>query len=126
MMGKRLYGLRGAIFCSNDSADIERRAAELYDALVPANGLAEDDIVSLTFSVTADLRASNPAAALRRSGRGAALALFAVAEAESDGAFPGTLRVLIHCYAPEGKPPRHAYLNGAEALRPDRQESAAP
>ncbi|MDR1929402.1 MAG: chorismate mutase [Treponema sp.] len=30
------------------------------------------------------------------------------------------MRVLLHCYLEEGRAPRHVYLNGAEALRPDR------
>jgi len=45
---------------------------------------------------------------------------FAVAEAPSEGALERVIRVLVHCYAEEGNAPRHAYLNGAEALRPDR------
>jgi chorismate mutase len=126
MNDKRLYGLRGAVFCRDEASDIERRVAELYDALIPGNRLTDDDIVSLTFSVTADIRALNPAAALRKSGRGANLALFAVAEASSVDAPSGVIRALIHCYAPIGAAPRHAYLNGAQSLRPDRlQEGGA-
>jgi len=120
MEGKRLYGLRGAVFCEDDPQDIERRVAELYDELIVGNGLAEADIVSLVFSVTPDLTSLNPAAALRRSGRGGELALFSLQESRADGGRPRTIRVLIHCYAPAGSPPRHAYLNGAEVLRPDR------
>lgn len=120
MEAKRPYGLRGAVFCENDAADIELRVAELYDALLNGNGLSENDIVSLTFSTTADLTALNPAAALRRSGRGGELALFSVQESAVDGGYPRVIRALAHCWAPEGCSMRHAYLNGAEILRPDR------
>ncbi len=122
MDSKRLYGLRGAVFCENDAADIELRVAQLYDELTTANALNDEDIVSFVFSVTPDLTALNPAAALRRSGRGGDLALFSVQESIADGGFPRVVRALVHCYAPIGAKLKHAYLNGAEALRPDRSK----
>jgi len=120
MEGKRLYALRGAVFCLNDPQDIELRVTQLYDSLILNNCLSEDDVVSITFSVTSDLTAKNPAAALRKSGRGGDLALFSVQESLADGGRSGVIRVLLHCYAKEGITLRHAYLNGAETLRPDR------
>jgi chorismate mutase len=120
MSEKRLYALRGAAQCLNEAEDIRGQVALLYDALLAQNSLAEADIVSLVFSVTADLDALNPAAALRQSGRAGDLSLFAVQEAETRGALDRTVRVLIHCYLPEGSVPRHVYRNGAEVLRPDR------
>lgn len=120
---KRLYGLRGAIRCSNDAEDITLRVVELYDELLVRNGLAEEGVVSLVFSVTKDLTALNPAAALRRGGRAGDLALFSVAEPEVEGALSGVIRTLIHCYLSEGSSPRHVYLNGAEVLRPDRAQA---
>jgi chorismate mutase len=117
---KRLYALRGAFFCRNEPEDIIEQTAALFDTLLRENSLAETDIVSLQFSVTPDLDALNPCAALRRSGRGGTLALFAQQEpvfAESHG---GAIRALLHCYLEEGSVPVHVYRNGAEALRPDR------
>jgi chorismate mutase len=120
---KRLYALRGAAQCLNQGEDIRRQAAALYDELLEGNQLGEDDIVSLIFSVTADLDAENPAAALRRSGRGAGLALFCVREPEAPNSLERCLRALVHCYLEEGSRPRHVYRNGAEVLRPDRAVS---
>ena len=125
MEAKRLYGLRGAVCCINDPDDIGLRVAQLFDALVADNGIAEEDIVSLVFSVTPDLTSRNPAAALRKSGRGGDLALFSVQESAADGGLPGVIRVLLHCYVPSGATLKHAYLNGAEILRPDRGSEAA-
>lgn len=118
--GKRLFALRGAARCRNERADMEKQVAALYDALLGENKLEEQDIVSLIFSVTGDLDAENPAAALRRSGRAADLALFSLREAEVQGGLERTVRVLIHCYMKETAKPRHIYCNGAEVLRPDR------
>jgi chorismate mutase len=117
--GKRLFALRGAIRSLNEEEDIIRRVSALYDELLAKNRLEEGDIVSVIFSVTPDIDALNPAAALRRSGRAADLALFAVQEALFPGALDRTIRVLIHCYMPSAAVPRYSYLNGAEVLRPD-------
>jgi chorismate mutase len=117
---KRVYALRGAVQCLNQADDIRRQVAAVYDELLSANSLGEDDIVSLIFSVTADLDAANPAAALRRSGRGTDTALFCVREPEAPGGLERCVRLLLHCYLEEGVKPRHVYRNGAEILRPDR------
>jgi chorismate mutase len=121
MSDKRLYGLRGASQCINTAEDIRRQVSLLYDSLLEKNNLAEDDIVSVIFSLTADLDALNPAAALRQSGRAGELALFTLQEAKTaDVTLERVLRVLVHCYLPEGAKPCHVYRNGAEVLRPDR------
>lgn len=119
MMEKRLYALRGAVQCLNTADDIREQIAALYDELLERNNLREDDIVSLIFSVTDDLDALNPAAALRQTGRAGNIALFAVQEAKSRGSLERTVRALVHCYLSEGAQPRHVYRNGAEVLRPD-------
>jgi chorismate mutase len=104
----------------NSEEDIRLQVTALYDQLLRENNLAEPGIVSLVFSITTDLDAGNPAAALRKAGRGADLALFCVQEAKSSGSLERTIRALIHCYLEENATPPHVYRNGAEVLRPDR------
>jgi chorismate mutase len=116
--GKRLKALRGATCARNEKADITLQVAALYDELLGRNRCREEDLVSLIFSVTKDLNAENPAAALRRSGRATDTALFAVQEADAAEAPPRIIRVLAHCYM--AGEPVHIYRNGAESLRPDR------
>jgi chorismate mutase len=122
---KKLRALRGAFCCANSGEDIVRETAACYDRLLQENRLAEGDIVSLLFSVTPDIDAFNPAAALRRAGRGGDLALFVQQEPVFQGSLPQTIRLLVHCYMEEGSPPRHVYQNGAEVLRPDRAPDPA-
>jgi chorismate mutase len=117
---QRLFALRGAVRVQNESADIARKIARVYDALLERNNLQERDIVSLIFSVTGDIDAANPAAALRQSGRGADLSLFSVQEPAVKGGLSGVIRLMLHCYMEEHAAPRHAYIDGAETLRPDR------
>jgi chorismate mutase len=118
--GKRLFALRGATRCKNEGGDITEQVGLLYDELLARNGLAEPDIVSIIFSVTADLDALNPAAALRAYGRAGEASLFALQEAAAQGGLERTVRVIIHCYMDESAHARHSYRNGAEVLRPDR------
>ncbi|GHT48528.1 chorismate mutase [Spirochaetia bacterium] len=118
---QRLYALRGATQCNNDADDIKNRIASLYDALLASNNLCEDDIASLIFSVTPDLTALNPAAALRLSNRGNNLALFSAMEPVYENSLPRTIRVLMHCYLNDKQVVKHIYQNGAEVLRPDRK-----
>ncbi len=120
MEGMRLFGIRGAIRCENTAEDITRRVVQLYDESLARNALSEENIVSLVFSVTKDLTALNPAAALRAGGRAAELSLFSVAEPDVSGGLTCVIRILMHCYLPQGASLRHTYLNGAEVLRPDR------
>lgn len=116
----RLYALRGATGCDNTEYDIQEKVAQLFDDLLKKNDLKEADIVSIQFTITQDLNILNPAAALRRAGRAQDLALFVAAEPDIRGMLPGIIRILIHCYLPQGHQPRHVYINGAEQLRPDR------
>jgi chorismate mutase len=117
----RLFALRGACRCLNEEADIRKQVSALYDELLKRNKLDEAGLVSVIFSMTADLDALNAAAALRREGRAVEAALFVTQEAAVKGSLPRTIRVLIHCYLDENTVPVHVYRNGAEILRPDRK-----
>ena len=122
---KKLYALRGATQCDNKLNDICEQVELMYDELLSANKLEENDIVSVIFSQTGDLNAVNPSAALRKTGKAGELALFSTFEPNTEGALERTIRVLIHCYLEEGAKPRHVYRNGAEVLRPDRAKLQA-
>ena len=123
MGDKRLFALRAATCCRNDEADIQKQVVVMYDELLTGNCLDEEDMVSVIFSVTGDLDAINPAAALRREGRAATAALFVTQEARVRGGLERVIRLLIHCYLDASRKPVHVYRNGAEVLRPDRGRS---
>jgi chorismate mutase len=124
--GKRLFALRGAAQCKNEPEDITEQVGRLYDEILARNNVAEPDIVSILFSITADLDALNPATGLRRYGRAGEASLFVVQEAAAQGGLPRTVRVMIHCYLDEDARIRHVYRNGAEVLRPDRSPPLDP
>jgi chorismate mutase len=116
-----LRALRGAICAANTAESVAAQTVKLYDTLLARNGLSEEDIVSLFFSLTGDLDALNPAAALRRAGRAGDLAMMVFQEAAVPESLPGAIRLLVH--APLAGKARHVYLDGAERLRPDRAEA---
>lgn len=127
-MARRLYGIRGAVCCGNTAEGIQEAVAEMCSRIFSANRLTADDIVSLHFTMTGDLDALNPAAALRRSDCGdlvKAAALFCSAEAPVQGGLPRTIRLLATAYMEEGSVPVHSYSGGAEVLRPDFAQAGA-
>ena len=114
--------VRGAIQVAvNSATEIGRAAARLVTEVLRANGIAENHIVSIMFSLTEDLTAANPATGLRRTGY-AATPLFCTQEPRIDGALPRVIRALVTFDSLERRPSIPIYLDGAEALRPDLGE----
>ena len=123
-----VLALRGAIRVESDTSDAVRTASiRIVHEMCSRNELAEEDIVSIVFSVTADLRSANPATCLRRNGF-THTPLFCVQEAEVEGSMTRVIRVLmtVEIPLPRGQTAgrarqtaAHVYLDGAEALRPD-------
>jgi chorismate mutase len=111
--------VRGAIQVSENTAlSIEKAGTKLVVEILKTNGIAENQIVSILFSLTEDLTAANPAAGLRRTGF-AATPLFCTQEARIDGALPRVIRALVTWDSRERRVPVPVYLDGAEVLRPD-------
>ena len=111
--------VRGAIQVSdNAAAAIEESAARLVGEVLRRNGIAENQLVSVLFSVTEDLTAANPATGLRKTGFGET-PLFCVQEARMEGAMPRVIRVLVTWDALERRAIVPVYLDGAAQLRPD-------
>jgi chorismate mutase len=111
--------VRGAIQVEeNSAAGIEAAGARVVREILRINGIAENHIVSIIFSLTGDLSAGNPATGVRRAGF-ADTPLFCTQEARVDGAMPRVVRVLVTWDSLERRPIVPVYLDGAEALRPD-------
>ena len=118
---QRLVGLRGATTCTHNTVQaIERATSDLIDALVERNSLQPEQIVSLTFSVTADLNACFPAAMARRREGWHSVALLDCQQMAVSGDLPRCIRLLAHVWMPAHSTPAHPYLQGARQLRPDR------
>ena len=117
----RLVGLRGATTSSaNTQAAIRAAVRELMDALVSRNALLPEQIVSVTFSVTADLDACFPAAEARQREGWDGVALLDCQQMAVQGDLSRCIRVLAHAWLPADRTPQHPYLAEASRLRPDR------
>ena len=115
--GKKLYAGRAAVYTQNTKEDIQTAVVTAYTRFLELNALRESDIVSLQFSITADITAGNPATLLRSAGYAPVTALFCSAEPEIKDSPQGIVRLLFYYYGKRKAVP--VYLNGAEKLRAD-------
>src|SRR3954451_23543619 len=115
----RLIALRGATTVdANDADHILTATAELMAEILERNRLDADSIVSCIFTVTPDLDAEFPAVAARNMGL-SRVPLLCAREIPVPGSLPRVIRVMIHCYAPDGHEAQHVYLGEARKLRLD-------
>jgi chorismate mutase len=119
--GLSLRALRGATTATANTAEaIHEAVVELVDALMERNALAGERLLSVTFSVTADLDACFPAAAARRRPGWEQVALLDCQQMAVDGDLPRCIRLLAHAWLEDNRLPVHPYLRDAARLRPDR------
>jgi chorismate mutase len=114
---------RGAIVVKEDTAPCLLEATErLLRTLIDKNGLATEDLVSILFTVTDDLRAAFPAEAARRMGLGM-VPLMCAMEIPVRGSMASVVRILVQFRSDRAlSEVEHVYLDGAETLRDDREE----
>lgn len=116
----RIRGLRGATTVDEDtSSQIIDSTAELIEAMMDRNEVAKDDLVTIIFTSTPDLRSEFPAAAARTLGI-SDVPLLCATELDVVGAIPRVVRILMHLYTSRPADQlRHVYLRGAKPLRTD-------
>ena len=109
MNQERLVALRGATTVDTDTPDaVMGRTSELLSALLERNGVDHDQLVSIIFTSTRDLRS---------------VPLLCAGELDVIGGNPNTIRVLVHCYSTLPRASlRHFYLHRAKHLRDDLPE----
>lgn len=112
--------VRGAIqVAADERTEILDAVAELVTEVLSRNAIEPDDLISVVFTATPDLRAEFPAYAARQAGIGA-VPLLCATEIDVPGSLPRTIRLLAHFETSRPRPDvRHVYLRGAAALRTD-------
>ena len=105
---------------TEDSAESVLAATErLLAALLERNEVRSEDIVTVFFTATEDLRSAFPAEAARRMGLGR-VPLLCAREIPVPGSMPSVVRVLMQFYTGRSQAEvTHVYLDGAESLRDD-------
>ena len=102
----------------NDAESILQGTEELVRAVMERNELEAGDMVSCIFTCTPDLNAEFPAVAARGLGLDG-VPLICAREIDVPDALPRVIRLMVHCYADEGRTPQHVYLRDAAELRRD-------
>jgi chorismate mutase len=116
-------GVRGATVVKENTREaIVAGTRELLQRMIEANGIDPDHVASAILTTTPDLNAEFPAVAARQLGW-LDQALLCGHEMAVPGALDKCIRILIHWNTTKGpKEIQHIYINGAEALRPDREK----
>jgi chorismate mutase len=122
-----IAAVRGAItVAANEPAAILDATRRLLEALVQANGLRPDRIVSALFTSTHDLDADFPAHAARRLGWND-VPMLCAREIPVPGALPRVVRVMLTVrVAGSTRRLSPVYMEGAAALRPDLAPTRPP
>ncbi len=118
-----VLALRGAITIDADTPDeIERHTTRLLETLYERNGLTHDDVISIFFTATPDIRSAAPAVAARKFGL-VDVPLLCGQEMDVEGSLGRCVRLMLHLETdrPRGEL-RHVFLRGAVALRPELAE----
>ena len=114
-------GIRGATTADDDSAaEILKATRQLLALMIRQNGLRAEDVGSVLFTTTPDLRAEFPALAARQLGW-LEVAMLCGHEIDVPGGLSRCIRVLVHWNTdkPAGEI-AHVYVKEAARLRPDR------
>ena len=126
MMGKtipdyKLSALRGATTSKGDTdIFIKEAVVELIDELITRNNLKQENIISITFTVTRDLTSCFPASIARKHFNFDEVALLDCQQMFVPNDIKFCIRLLALVYLESTKQSIHPYLNESAKLRPDR------
>ncbi|MBA4866825.1 chorismate mutase [Streptomyces sp. PSKA54] len=112
--------VRGAVQLERDDrGHLVDSTKSLLKEMLDANELEQQDLISVIFTATPDLRSEFPAVAARELGL-TDTPLMCAQELGIPGALPRVIRILVHAETDRRKRDvRHVYLGGAAALRTD-------
>ena len=100
--------------------EISKQVELLLRQAFEVNRISPEDLISLIFTATSDLRSSIPAAEARKNFDLGDVPLLCARELEVEGSVQGVIRVLIHFYTDLSREDvRHVYPGAAAELRPD-------
>jgi chorismate mutase len=118
-----LRAVRGATTVREDTVEeIISATSHLLEEMLSRNELSHDDLVSIMFTATPDVRAEFPAAAARKIGI-SDVPLMCATEIDVAGAPARCIRVMMHVYTNRDRSTlRHVYLEDARQLRADLPE----
>lgn len=111
-------GIRGAITAKkNNKSEIISAATKLVAEMMSQNKVKPEDVASIIFTATEDLKAEFPAKAARLIGLDN-VPLLCAREIDVPGSLKRCIRILMHINTNKSlKEIKHIYLEGAQILR---------
>ena len=117
----KLTALRGATTTNGDTEFFIKDAViELIQELISRNDLNQENIISITFSVTKDLTSCFPASIARKYFNFDKVALLDCQQMFVPNDINFCIRILALVYLESDKESVHPYLKESAKLRPDR------
>ena len=117
----KLTALRGATTTNGDTDFFIKDAViELIQELITQNNLNQENIISITFTVTKDLTSCFPASIARKYFNFDKVALLDCQQMFVPNDINFCIRLLALVYLESDKESVHPYLNESAKLRPDR------
>jgi chorismate mutase len=113
-------GIRGAITVKEDkAAEVLQASGEVLEEIIKQNRLNLEDIASIIFTTTSDIKSAFPAEAARSMGLHL-VPLMCSQEIEVQGSIPLCIRLLLHVNTDKSQEEIcHVYLRDASKLRQD-------
>ena len=113
-------GVRGATTVENDDREeILNATRQLLALMIRQNEIQSEDVASVQFTVTADLKSEFPALAARQLGW-LEVPLLCGYEVSIEGSLERCIRILLHWNTEKVQSEiHHVYLHEAKRLRPD-------
>jgi chorismate mutase len=117
-MPTAVRALRGATTVDADTTEqVRERTAALLVAMLDANHIDHDDLISVILTATDDIHSMFPALAAREHGLDD-VPLLCARELDIEGATPRCIRILMHMTTDRTREElHHIYLEGAADLR---------
>jgi chorismate mutase len=116
-----IRGVRGATTVDkNEHEEIISKSLEMLQDLVDANNIAAEDVVSVYFTVTADIDDTFPAKSLRMLDGWTYVPVMCMREIPVPESLEKCIRVMVTAYTGKAqKDIQHIYHYNARKLRPD-------
>ena len=117
----KLTALRGATTTNGDTDFFIKDAViELIQELITQNNLNQENIISITFTVTRDLTSCFPASIARKNFNFDKVSLLDCQQMFVPNDINFCIRLLALVYLDSNRSPVHPYLKESSRLRPDR------
>ncbi|WP_147533785.1 chorismate mutase [Bacillus marasmi] len=120
-----IRGVRGAITVKEDNeAELVSATEKLIRQMIEENQITADQVASILFTVTNDLKAAFPAKAVRLIEGWRYVPVMCMQEIPVPDSLKKCIRVMMHVNTNTAQEDiMHVYLEGAEVLRPDLSTS---